>query len=148
MKLEFRWLNCFWLLIPLLLWNIILGPRINDERIISDAFSPIWLLALENITRMVVFALPLLIPLRLNDRLSKAGLSLFIAGTIIYFASWLPLLLAPTSTWSQSASGLLAPRLTPLLPFFSIALLGRNWLYATASVVFIFAHTLHGIHNI
>lgn len=111
MKFELRWLNCLWLMVPLLVWNLVLGPKITDERIISDAYSPQWLLILENVTRLGVFILPLFIPLKLDDRWSKAGLLLYLAGTLIYFASWLPLLLAPQSSWSISPVGLLAPRL-------------------------------------
>jgi len=148
MRFELRLLNCFWLLLPLLLWNFLLGPKITIDKILSDTHSPQWLLALENITRLVVFILPLLIPLVLNDRLSKIGLALYIAGTLIYFVSWLPLLLSPHSSWSTSAAGLLAPRLTPLLPFLGIAMIGHNWIYGIISILFIFLHTWHGIYNL
>jgi hypothetical protein len=63
MKMEFSLLNCFWLMLPLLAWNIILGPRITDPRVTSDAHSPQWLRIAENIARILVFALPLLLPL-------------------------------------------------------------------------------------
>jgi hypothetical protein len=33
MKLEFRLLNCLWLILPLLAWNLVLGPRITQEAI-------------------------------------------------------------------------------------------------------------------
>lgn len=140
--------NCFWLLLPLLAWNILLGPKITQEAITSDANSPTWLLVAENFTRMIVFALPLLFPLQLKDSWSKAGLAIYLAGTLIYFASWLPLLLAPASPWSNSPIGLLAPRLTPFLPFFGIALLAHSWPYALISAVFIALHTCHGIQNL
>jgi hypothetical protein len=148
MHLKLVWLNCLWLMMPLLLWNLFLGPQISDARITSDAHSPAWLLIAENITRMVVFALPLLLPLRLKDTLSKAGLGVYSIGTLIYFASWLPLLLAPASTWSNSALGLLAPRLTPFLPFLGIALIGRSWSYGLLVTLFVLLHTWHGIQNL
>jgi len=148
MKLELRLLNCFWLMIPLLAWNLALGPRITQEQITSDSHSPAWLLNCENITRILVFALPLLLPLQWKETWSKAGLAIYLIGTLVYFASWLPLLLAPGSTWSQSAAGLLAPRLTPFLPFLGIALIGQSWPYGLVSAVFIFLHTWHGIQNL
>ena len=83
MKLKPRLLNCLWLLTPLLAWNIFLGPILTIEAIISDAHSPQWLLVLENITRLAVFILPLFIPLQLTDRRSKAGLLIYIVGTLI-----------------------------------------------------------------
>ena len=148
MKLPIHLLNSLWLMFPLLAWNIVLGPRITNEKVLSDAFSPQWLLVLENVTRLAIFLLPLFIPLQLENRGSKHGLIIFIVGTLIYFAAWLPLLLDPESAWSNSTAGLLAPRLTPLLPFLGIALIGGSWTYATLSLAFIFLHTLHGIQNL
>ena len=147
MKLTLTWLNCFWLILPLLVWNLILGPRITDPRVTSDANSPGWLLASENVTRILVFALPLFLPLQVKDAWGKAGLLIYILGTLLYFASWLPLLFASGSAWSNSGIGLLAPRLTPFLPFLGIAILSGSWLYGVISAVFIFFHTWHGIQN-
>ena len=148
MKVELRWLNCLWLMVPLLAWNIILAPKITLVKVISDANSPIWLLAAENIVRMIVFAFPLLLPLRVQDTVSKTGLAVYLIGTLLYFITWIPLIWLPDSIWSQSAVGLLAPRLTPLLPFLGIALIGHSAPYAVVSALFIILHTWHGIQNL
>ncbi|MBN1426853.1 MAG: hypothetical protein JXB07_00625 [Anaerolineae bacterium] len=148
MKIELRLLNCLLLIVPLLAWNIVLGPRLTDPRIASDAHSPQWLLIGENVLRIFVFALPLLLPLQLSDTWSKAGLAIYIVGTLVYFTSWLPLMLAPGSAWSNSATGLLAPRLMPFLPFLGIALIGHAWPYGLISMVFTILHTWHGIQNL
>ncbi len=145
---KLTWLNCFWLILPLLAWNLVYGPKLTDPRITSDANSPVWLLIAENITRIGVFILPLLIPLQLREPLSKAGLVTYIVGTLIYFTSWLPLLFAPGSAWSNSVPGLLAPRLTPFLCFLGIALIGGSWPYGVLAAVFIILHTWHGIQNL
>ena len=147
-NIELSWLNCLWLMVPLLVWNIILAPKITLEQINSDAHSPAWLLMAENITRIIVFVFPLLLPLRLQDDISKAGLAIYLLGTLIYFATWLPIIWMPDSAWSQSAVGLLAPRLTPLLPFLGIALIGHSTPYVVASVLFIVLHTWHGAQNL
>ena len=94
MKLELRLLNGFLLIIPLLAWNLALGPRLTLEAVISDAHSPAWLLMAENITRLIIFALPLFLPLDFKGVWNKTGLAVYGLGTLIYFASWLPLLLA------------------------------------------------------
>ncbi len=148
MILKLHWLNCFWLLVPILIWNIALAPKITVEEVVSDAHSPAWLLMAENITRILVFALPLLMPLQVKDDLSKTGLIIYLAGTLIYFASWIPLILAPGSDWSQGAIGLLAPRITPFLIFFGIALIGHSLTYALISVLFSVLHIWHGIQNL
>ncbi len=148
MSLRFIWWNCFWLVIPLLAWNLLLGPHITDPRISADANSPKGLLLAENITRIVVFVLPLLFPLRMKDIWNKTGLVVYILGTLLYFTSWLPLLVFPHSTWSNSPAGLLAPRLTPLLPFLGLALIGESWPYSLISAAFVILHTWHGIQNL
>ncbi|MFO7583815.1 MAG: hypothetical protein R6W69_03715 [Anaerolineales bacterium] len=148
MKLELRLLNGFLLLLPLLVWNLALGSHLNLEAVISDAHSPQWLLMAENITRILVFALPLFLPLKFKGTWNKTGLVVYGLGTLIYFASWLPLLLTPASAWSQSAAGLLAPRLTPFIPFLGIAMVCNAWPYGLISAVFIFFHTWHGIQNL
>ena len=89
--MKIRWSNCFWLVIPLLAWNIALAPNLTLEEVISDAHSPAWLLAAENLTRIVVFAFPLLLAFQVKDRLGKTGLAIYLAGLLIYFASWVPL---------------------------------------------------------
>ncbi len=148
MQIKLTWLNGFWLMLPLLIWNLIYAPKITDPRITSDAHSPAWLLTAENITRVAVFILPLLLPLQLKEPLSKAGLTVYIVGTLIYFASWLPLLYAPGSAWSNNIAGLLAPRLTPLLPFLGIALTGQSWQYGILATAFVLFHTWHGVQNL
>ncbi len=148
MKFELRWLNCLWLMVPLLAWNIILAPKITLEKVISDSNSPTWLLVAENIFRILVFAFPLLLPLRVQDTVSKTGLSIYLVGTLVYFVTWIPLIWMPDSTWSQSAAGLLAPRLTPLLSFLGIALIGLSAPYAVFSILFISLHTWHGMQNL
>ena len=152
MQLKLTWLNCLWLMLPLLAWNLVYAPKITDPRITSDAHSPAWLLIAENITRIVIFALPLLFALPRGadwqSALPRAGLAIYIFGTLAYFASWLPLLFAPASAWSNSSLGLLAPRLTPFLPFLGIALIGHSWPYGALAGTFILLHTWHGVQNL
>ncbi len=148
MQLKLTWLNCFLLILPLLAWNIFLGPKITDHRITSDAHSQKWLLLAENISAHSCLYLSLLIPLQIKDAWSKAGLGIYSIGTLVYFVAWLPLIFAPLSAWSNSRAGLLAPRLTPFLSFLGIALIGGVWPYGALSAVFIFFHTWHGIQNL
>ena len=148
MKIELSLLNCFWLMLPLLAWNLVLGPHITQEKITSDAHSPAWLLLAENVTRILTFAFPLLLPLGWNGTFGKIGLAIYLVGTLVYFASWLPHLRMPVSNWSASAAGLLAPRLTPLIPLLGVALIARFWPYGMLAALFVFLHTWHGIQNL
>lgn len=125
-----------------------LAPKITLEQIDSDANSTTWLLMAENITRIVVFVFPLLLPVRLQDGISKIGLAIYLLGTLLYFATWIPIIWMHDSSWSQCAAGLLAPRLTPLLPLLGIALIGHSVPYAVVSALFIILHTWHGVQNL
>lgn len=148
MKLELTWFNCFWLVLPLLVWNLAFGAKITQEQITSDAHSPAWLLGAENFFRLAVFILPLLLPINWETDLGKIGLAVYLLGALIYCASWLPLMLAPGSAWSQSLFGLFAPRLTPLIWLIGIAMVGAAWPYGVLSAFFIFFHTWHGFQNL
>jgi hypothetical protein len=147
-SLEIRWMNCLWLLVPLLVWNIVLRPKLSDPRLTSDSNFPAWQLLTENGLRLLVFALPLLIPLQLEHGMSKAGLAVYILGTLVYFASWLPLLVVPVSTWSQSVLDEMALFVTPLDVFRGIALIGDSWVYGLISTAFTLLHAWHGIQNV
>ena len=151
--------NCFYLMIPILLWNLVLGSRITQAKVTSNAHSPKWLLEVEEGLRVIVFAFPLLMPLGWSGGWRQAGLALYGVGTLIYFAAWLPLLEKPTSedgtersprfqSWRQSNAGLLAPRVAPLLAFLGIALAGSSWVYAILAVAFTVAHTWPGVQNL
>ena len=137
--------NCFWLLVPILLWNIIFTPRLTQEGFKSGADVPPWILVLEGILRVIVFAFPLLLPLRLKDQWSKGGFVVYSVGTLIYLGSWLPLVYQPNARWSTSALGLLAPYFTPLILFVGIGLIGHSWVFVLLSVLFVLFHTLHGV---
>jgi hypothetical protein len=142
---KLQLLNCFWLLIPIFVWNAIFASRLSQEGFKSDAGVPKPVLAAEQVLRIAVFIGPLFLPLRWQDPRSQAGLLLFSEGLLIYFASWLLLIYRPESTWSTSAAGLLAPAYTPLIWLAGIALVGGSWPYALLSLLFVGVHVYHNI---
>lgn len=91
-------------------------------------------------------------PLNLAAPASKPALLVYGVGTLVYFASWLALILFPASSWSASALGFTAPAYTPLLWLIGIALLGRHlfwgtfyrwWMYLALALAFLAAHVSH-----
>ena len=90
-------LNCGWLLLPASLWNIALTeqlpPALSSAEFWREIPAP--LAFAENSLRVAVFALPFLMPLDLSTPASKRALLLYAAGTLVYFASWLVLILFP-----------------------------------------------------
>lgn len=147
-------LTCGLLLVPILVWNVTLAgrlpPAIADPEIWGAIPRPLaWA---ENAVRIVVFAMPFLMPLQVSSRRQQRGLALFVVGTVVYFASWIALIAWPQSAWANSEAGFLAPAYTPVLWLAGVALLGqefswggryRSWMYAVPSVLFLAVHLTH-----
>ena len=147
-------LNCMLLLIPIMAWNVAFAsklPRLYSPDIFEKNI-PAFITNGENIFRLVVFILPLLMPIRIETPSQKIGLTLYIAGTAIYFLSWLAQMYSPQSAWSLSAFGSLAPAYTPLILLIGIGLIGntlyftspyRSWVYIILSMLFVAFHLSH-----
>lgn len=154
--------TCGLLLVPMFVWNAALSGRLPSAISNSEVWGaiPRPLALAENALRILVFAMPFFMPLHISTRQQKAGIALFVVGTLLYFASWLPLIASPQSSWATSAAGFLAPAYTPATWLFGLSLLSqefswgaacRPWIYATLSVLFLAAHITHAtivyVHN-
>ncbi len=147
-------LSCGLLLIPLSVWNIALTGSLPPSFAPAEFWRdiPVPLAFTENSLRLAVFILPFLMPLDLAAPGRIRALFVFAAGTLLYFASWLALILFPSSAWSSTALGFAAPAYTPALWLLGIALLGRQlfwgsfyrwWMYAALAIAFLAAHISH-----
>lgn len=147
--------NCFLLLLPLIPWNILLMDRLpagfQPANFSKDI--PLWIVVLENGVRVLLFGLPLFMPLSTKTPRQKSGLLLYLFGIALYFTSWLALIYYPESTWSTSIVGFTAPAWTTILFFSGIAIIGNSffftrWRYVTSlyfllSIIFVMAHFAH-----
>ncbi len=106
----------------------------------------------ENVLRAAVFSLPFAMPLHLATKRERRALAVFVLGTIVYFASWLPLMYWPQSAWSASLLGSLAPAWTPIVWLAALANLGQRlfwgtryrwWMYLLVCIGFLMAHVGH-----
>ncbi|MCP5096413.1 MAG: hypothetical protein GY943_12745 [Chloroflexi bacterium] len=144
--------NCFLLLIPILLWNVIFANQLPPA-FLPDIFwrdiPPLIKLG-ENGFRIVVMALPAFMPLNLKRK--GWGTAVYLFGTFIYFLSWIVLILFPESGWSTSLIGSLAPAYTPLIWLIGIGMIGDKlyfthryhpWVYYVLSFIFITFHVSH-----
>lgn len=149
-------LNCFLLTLPIMIWNIVLTKQLpkdfQPEIFWKDV--PVFLTYGENISRTLVFMLTLLMPLSILTNTQKKGLFLYVAGTVIYFASWLLLIYFPDSRWSNSIFGFMAPAYSPLLWLTGIGFIGnsfyfnlpyRRWFFISTSFIFLTFHNFHAI---
>ena len=147
-------MSCGLLLVPAVLWNIALTERLPPAFTLAEFWRdiPAPLAFAENSLRVAVFALPFFMPLDISAPTSKRALLIYAAGTLVYFASWLVLILSPTSSWSTGALGFTAPAYTPFVWLLGIALLGRRlfwgtfyrwWMYLVLALVFLATHISH-----
>lgn len=154
MKLTSYLSNCFLLLVPIFLWNIFLVDSLPPKYspALFDKGIPSFVSISENVLRGVVFVLPVLMKFELISKRQKVGFALYVIGTLIYFSSWLMLILAPDSSWSESIYGFMAPAYTTLFWLFGIGLIGSksflklrsiSIVYLVSAVAFVIVHTTH-----
>lgn len=147
--------NCFWLLLPILAFNMIFMRQLPAAyqmqvfwKVIPKAIG-----VPENILRTLIMILPAFMRLQLSTPRQKLGLWLYLAGLLVYFSSWAALIAAPQSAWSTSAAGFMAPAYTPILWLSGIGLIGdelhfqrihfKPWMYWALSALFLIFHNLH-----
>ncbi len=147
-------LNCFILVIPVFLWNILFAtslPRGYSMEFFWKDIPPI-VGTTENILRIVAFFLPILMPLAIQSSQQRIGLGIYLAGMTIYFLSWVLQIYLPESAWSSSLFGFLAPAYTTAIWFIGIGLIGdrlfvqvpyKPIIYIAFSMVFVVFHTTH-----
>jgi len=154
-KISVYAMNCFWLLVPILIFNIIF------ERQLPPAFQmdvfwrgiPQSIGMPENVLRILVTILPFFMRLRASTPNQRLGLAVYGAGLLAYFSSWILLIVAPGSAWSRSIFGFMAPAYTPVVWLASIAMIGSDflipripfkpWMYLVLSTLFLCFHNLH-----
>ncbi len=146
--------NCFILIIPILLWNILFAASLPigySRSFFEPDILPI-IGTTENILRIIVFFLPLLMPLTIKINSQKIGLGIYLMGLAIYFLSWIMQIYYPDSNWSSSLFGFLAPAYTTIIWFIGIGLIGNKLfikipykpiIYIAISAVFVVVHTTH-----
>lgn len=147
-------LSCGLLLLPASLWNLALTEYLPPPFAVGEFWRDIPgpLVRIENGSRIAVFALPFCMPLETSSPAVRRGLLVFAMGTMVYFGSWLALILAPASGWATSWFGFVAPAYTPALWLFGIALTGKRlywgrfyrwWMYLPVAFLFLCAHIAH-----
>ena len=121
-------LSCGLLLLPIFAWNAALArslpPAFSMTEFWRDISAPLALA--ENSLRAVVSVVPFFMPLELVSTRQRTGLVVYCVGAVLYFCSWVIIIIAPNSPWAASPAGFLAPAYTPLIWLAGVALLGRR----------------------
>ena len=154
MKIKQFLLNCFLLVIPIFIWNIILInylPQTYGHDIFGAAI-PKYIDGGENILRLILFGLPLFMALSIQSQQERIGFIIYLFGIFLYFTSWILVIIYPQSGWSMSAIGFTAPAFTTIIWFIGIGLIGHkgtinipnlSWIYISLSILFVVIHTIH-----
>jgi len=146
--------SCFILLIPIFLWNLIFASKLPEPYQMNNFWSnvPKVIGISENILRVIVFLLPLLLKLEINEPRQKIGLLIYMIGICLYFTSWLMQIYFPESSWSRSVFGFVAPAYTTIIWLVGIGLIGNSLfvkvpyhysIYIVFSVLFVVFHSIH-----
>jgi len=147
-------LNCFMLLIPIFIWNIIFAKSLPKGYTMDFFWKDIPAIIgnTENILRIMVFILPIFMKFSLETKLQKVGISIYVLGIIIYFLSWIVQIYFPECYWSKSIFGFMAPAYTSIIWFVGIGLIGKTTfikipylsvIYIFISVCFVVIHSIH-----
>lgn len=115
---------------------------------------PKWLALSENISRIIVFAVPAFLFFGINEPIQKRGWILYASGIILYFLSYLLQICLPDSFWSKSIIGFTAPAWSTIFWFAGIGLVcSRSWLpipwsrlvYIAFALLFLVFHIGHTV---
>lgn len=154
--------NTFWLLVPILAFNLVFAkylPYAYGKNVFWKNI-PAWIGMPENLLRLLVCLLPLVMRLRISTPNQKLGLWLYVVGTLIYFAAWGAQIAFPKSRWSLSTAGFMAPACTPVLWLTGIGLMGDSltipkmpyspWVYWCLAGIFLVFHNIHAwlVHGV
>ena len=119
----------FLLCIPPIAWNLAFGgllPEYYANLWFDSALS--WLILIPEIFfRIAIVVLSFTMPLFIYTRVQYMGLVLYLGGLFLYFLSWRPLILFPSSEWSTSLIGFTAPIFAQVVLLSGIALIGYRW---------------------
>jgi hypothetical protein len=150
--------NGAWLTLPPLLLS--LGPMAFLPNALTPAqFNegiPPALLVIENMTRILVFAMPAFFSIGFASRRQKPGAVLYLAGVILYGLSYGIRNVFSQSAWSTSTVGFAASAYTNIIWMVGLGLLGEKFyfleslryrpvFYVVPAVVFVAIHTVHAV---
>jgi len=142
--------NCFWFFIPVIIFNIVFTKYL-PEFYLKKTNHPI--VTIETIARIITIAFSVIMAIKLDNKIGKAGLIVYIIGVLIYFCSYFIVIKIPVISFHNNFIVLLAPYWTSILWLTGIGLLGNKLFinipyhyiaYIVISIVFAIIHSIHG----
>jgi hypothetical protein len=142
--------SCFWFFIPVIIFNIVFTKYL-PEFYLKNTNHPI--VTIETAARIITIAFSVIMAIRLDNKIGKAGLIVYIIGVLIYFCSYFIVIKVPVISFHNSIIVLLAPYWTSVIWLIGIGLLGNKLFinipyhyaaYIVISIVFAVIHSIHG----
>ena len=149
---KYVW-SCIWLILPPMLILASVSPLPGVYR--TDVFwkdIPPWVGFGENLTRTIVVALPVLMPLSIASRRQRIGWALYVLGLGMYWAAWRSPVCFAGGAWAAHPVRFMAPAWTPAIWLTGIGLIADRfyfsspyhpWMYMAVSLIFLLFHNLH-----
>lgn len=149
--------NGYIAILPIFVWNIFLTSKLPPAFDLNSFNSeiPFAIIIGENMFRSIIFILPLFFRLNISSSLDKKGVIAYSFGVVLYFLSWLMLIYAPNSGWSNSVLGFTAPAYTPIIWLVGLSLLVDSyyfklayskWHFIVPSIAFSIFHISHTVY--
>jgi len=142
--------NCFWFFIPVIIFNIIFTKYL-PEFYLRDINHTI--VIMETIARILTIAFSVIMAIKLDNKIGKLGLIVYIIVILIYFFSYFIVIKIPAISYNNNLVVLLAPYWTSILWLIGIGFLGNKLflnipyhyiVFIIVSIVFVIIHNIHG----
>jgi hypothetical protein len=143
--MELNLLNCFYLILPILAWNLVFARKLNIAIYKTNVSLNKTLEIIENILKYSTLMYSLFLPISISSRSQEAGIFIYLIGVMIYFISCCPLLFLPDYDFSSKKFLLFAPFISPIAFFTGIALMANSVLMFFISLIFVTLHFSNGL---
>jgi hypothetical protein len=148
--------NGFIPILPIMLFNLLFSSKLPEEfeSKIFDSDIPVLIDYGEKIFRILIFGFSFFVKTDVYTSAGRIGLIIYIVGVLMYFLSWLPLIFAPSSSWSKSIIGFTAPAYTPVVWLSGCGLMFNSYYfdvpyapvhYFIPAILFLLLHVLHTV---
>ena len=144
--MGWHWKNHFLFLLPPIIWNLVFTPLLPMDHFLGEA--PFWVVLVENLFRIITFTLPLFLPVVWDHKRFRTGLKLYTVGLLLYFGSWMHLMISPDSSLAGLAVYQLAPAFTPMIWLAGMSMMSRSRFYGLASFFFISFHVMEYVFRL
>ena len=148
--IQYLYSNCFLLFIPVILFDILFTNYLPEQYLKNSSHA---IVPIENTARIVLIALSTIMRINIKDKTGKIGVLIYIAGLILYVASYFILIHYTDTVIGENRILQLSGYWTAMIWLIGIGLTGNRLFvkvpyhyafFLILSVLFGLIHTYHG----